>query len=363
MKVKPPFFAGFRRTSRVLAGVVFLTPFLSFADPAEGLWVGRAVLNQVNEAVGAVDENGVRVQTPPGQTTPTSDQAEIFLMLHVDAAGSVRLLKSVAIVDADDDPLVVSESLITDPALYATQPVARRLASAAFEFGDPRSRVVIDSLAGAVATAASAAAATSATQAYNDALAAAQNAVQDAAGPGDSASLSAFLAGESFQGSPSAAAAAARDAAIAEYAAGRRDAALRNAVKSKVLIALGTLSQMADSTSLDTLPLTGSLAKGATLTGDIFLGAYHPTNPFRHRRNPAHRGGYDITRRLKLTCSAATDGEEFDTTDRGLDRLSGIYEEEVTGLHKPLGQSGEFGLKTKGTFVLDRISRDATLNN
>jgi hypothetical protein len=302
------------------------------------------------------------VQTPPGQTTPTRDAAEIFLILHVDAGGSVRLLKSVAIVDNATNPLTVSESLLTDPQLFANQTLARRISAAAFDFGDSRSRDVIGSLATAAATAAAAAAATP-DQAYADALAAAQDAVADASVGPLSPALAAFVEGESFQGSPSSAAAAARTAAATEYESGLRGQDLTNAVRSKVLIALGTLSQMADGVSLNELPMTGSLAKGATLTGHIFLGAYHPTNPFRHRRNPAHRGGYDITRSLKLTCATPQGGEDFDTTERGLDRLTGVYEEEVKGLHKPLGQAGEYGLKTKGTFVLDRISHDATLND
>ena len=80
----------FTRADRVLPGLTAafaiaaaITPSLCQADPAEGLWVGRAVLREVNEAVGAVDENNVRVQTPPGQTTPTQDAAEIFLIVHV----------------------------------------------------------------------------------------------------------------------------------------------------------------------------------------------------------------------------------------------------------------------------------------
>jgi len=340
-----------------------LVPLAAAAHPSEGLWVGRAVLKEVNEAVGALDKNGVRVQSPPARTTRTADEAEIFLIVHVDGAGQVRLLKSVAIADKDNDPLTVSESLITDPSLFADLPVARRLATAAFEFGDPRSRTVV----GSVATAAAAAAATAVAANGNPltlARSAAQNAVVDALLPGDTASLAAFVNGASFQASPEAAAKAANDAAVEEYAAGRRNQELTDAVRSKVLIALATLSQMADAASLNELPLTGSLTKGGTLSGDIFLGAYHPTNPFRHRRNPAHRGGYDIQRRLTFTIPAAsTESPDFDTTERGLDRLTGVYEEEVRGLHKPLGQSGEYGLRTKGTFVLDRISHDATLND
>ncbi|HUF64160.1 MAG TPA: hypothetical protein VMN36_18935 [Verrucomicrobiales bacterium] len=338
-----------------------LIPAASQAHLSEGLWAGHVVLNEVNEVVSAVDANNVRVQTPPQVTTPTADQLQIPLLLHVDAGGAVLLLKSVAIVDSDADPLTVDEQLLTDPQLYPQYALARRFASAAFEFGDPQSRDVVGSVATAAATAA-AASATNPTQAHADALAAAQTAVSGAGDLTLSPSLEAFVGGASFQGSPVAAAEAAAAAAVAKYAEGLRNIALTNAVRSEVLIGLQTLSQMADGTSLNELPLNGELVKGGVLQGNIFLGAYHPTNPFRHRRHPSHRGGFDIARSLRLTVAEPEGGDDFDTTERGVDRLTGIYEEEVVGLHKPLGQAGEFGLRTRGFFVLDRISRDATLN-
>ncbi len=340
----------------------FLYPAGVRADLAEGLWAGHVVLNEVNEVVSAVDENNVRVQTPPNVTTPTADRLEIPLLIHVDAGGTARLLKSVAIVDADTNPLTVNEKLLTDPRLFPDYALARRLASATFEFGDPQSRDVVGSVATAAATAA-ALSATNASQALADALAASQSAVTAAGGLSLSHSLEGFVQGSSFQGSPSIAATAAAEAAVAKYAEGLRNVALTNAVRSEVLIRLQTLSQMADGTSLDELELSGALEKGGVLEGEIFLGAYHPTNPFRHRRHPSHRGGFDILRHLRLTVAEPAGGDDFDTTDRGVDRLTGIYEEEVRGLHKPLGQAGEFGLRTRGSFVLDRISRDATLND
>jgi len=351
---------------------VALAPTVALADSAEGLWVGRAILNQVNEVVGAVDENQVRVQNPPTLTTPTSDQAEIFLMLHVDGAGQVRLLKSVVIADGNPDPLVVEERLITDPRLFAEQATARRLAAAAFEFGDPRSREVLNAVAFAAADAAASsapaasvanAAGTEPEQELAAALAAAAAASAAAGSPDLSPSLASFVEGTSFQQAAAPAAAAALETAITKYDAGLRGNDLQNAVRSGVLIGLRTLSQMSDGATLDDLPMSGTLAKGSTVNGEIFLGAYHPSNPFRHRRNPAHRGGYDLRRKLTLSVSAPASGADFDTTDAGVDRLTGTYQEEVFGLHKPLGSTGEVGLRTKGTFILDRIGHDATLND
>ena len=45
-----------------------------------------------------------------------------------------------------------------------------------------------------------------------------------------------------------------------------------------------------------------------------------------------------------------------------MDRISGVYSEEIFGLHKPLGPSRNIGLKVSGTFQLYRISLIDTLN-
>lgn len=331
--------------------------------PSAGLWVGHAYLNEVNEVVSAVDENNVRVQTPPDRTTPASDQAEILLIVHVDDGGAVRLLKSVAVVDVDGDPQTVDESLLTDPALFANFAVARRIAAAAFEFGDRTAKSVVEGVAEAAAAAA-AGNPTSESAAGAAALAAAQAAIDLAEDGSYSAAVEAFISSASFSGSAASAAAAAGESVVENYNEGLRGDELRNAVRSDVLIRLNTVSQMADGASLNEVAMTGSLEKGGALEVDLFLGAYHPANPFRHRRHPSHRGGFDIERHITMTVSAPQDADaDFDITDRGVDRLSGVYEEEVRGLHKPLGQSGEFGLRTKGGFVLDRISRDGTLND
>ena len=46
----------------------------------------------------------------------------------------------------------------------------------------------------------------------------------------------------------------------------------------------------------------------------------------------------------------------------GVDRVTGIFREEVSGLHKPLGTNKDIGLKVEGAFRLDRISLIDTLN-
>ena len=68
------------------------------SNPYRGLWVGQANLNYVTEVSVPLDENNVAIAPDPNKPTPTADQAQIRLILHVNGAGQVNLLKDVAIM-------------------------------------------------------------------------------------------------------------------------------------------------------------------------------------------------------------------------------------------------------------------------
>src|SRR5438093_13451952 len=79
--------------------VLSVLPSLVSAAPApsRGLWVGEVTVNKVNQVgVDAYLQAGV---VPPGpqETTPTASAAHFRLIIHVDANGQARLLKSVAV--------------------------------------------------------------------------------------------------------------------------------------------------------------------------------------------------------------------------------------------------------------------------
>ncbi|WP_269526449.1 hypothetical protein [Coraliomargarita parva] len=118
------------------------------AHPSRGLWVGEVALNAVNEATGAVGDSNTYEFTDPAEVTPTSDAAYLRLILHVNGAGQVHLLKSVAVVDTETAEGGSSDLLLlTDPALYPNYPgIAKRIASAFFDFGDPLAVRAVDQL-------------------------------------------------------------------------------------------------------------------------------------------------------------------------------------------------------------------------
>jgi hypothetical protein len=110
------------------------------------------------------------------------------------------------------------------------------------------------------------------------------------------------------------------------------------------------------------LPIQGTFAPGSTgLTGMVFLPASHPTNPFMHRRHPDHTRGYDIRRIVTFDLDSSP-GPMLPRAGFGVDRLTGVYREEVFGLHKPLGPNKDIGLKVSGTLELNRVSLIDTLN-
>jgi hypothetical protein len=116
--------------------------------PSQGLWVGEIALNAVNEATGAVGNSNTYEFRDPRTVTPTADTAFLRLILHVNGAGQVSLLKSVAIVEREAFPGGGTNLLlITDPNLYPQFPgIARRIASASFDFGNQQAVTAVQSL-------------------------------------------------------------------------------------------------------------------------------------------------------------------------------------------------------------------------
>jgi hypothetical protein len=120
-----------------ILALLFLTPIPSLyaADPllapnlaAVGLWIGEATLREVTHTAG-------------GTNAPTSDQAQLRVIVHVASDGRVRLLKDITIAQKTGNP--PSVILVTDSSLLPTvtgvvrkggKLVGRRIASAAFDF-------------------------------------------------------------------------------------------------------------------------------------------------------------------------------------------------------------------------------------
>lgn len=202
------------------------------------------------------------------------------------------------------------------------------------------------------------------------------------------ADYDAFIHSDNFKTSGQLAAAAAAAGAVSEK---RNNAlwlpdSLRDAAKLAAITALRTAYGAAARAVRTELPLSGSFGPGqgdarltwenkgsaatlwseaaAGLSGDIYLPANHPTNPFRHRRHPDHAVGFDITRKLRFAFDAGTN-QPLARAGFGVDRIAGTYREEIFGLHKPLGPTpatAPIGLRVEGRFELNRISLIDTLN-
>ena len=175
-----------------------------------------------------------------------------------------------------------------------------------------------------------------------------------------STDYTAFVRSATFAGSVATAAEAAATAARKE----KQDllattASIRDKAHEAAINALAPVLAAASRSLLTELPMSGDFA--SSLATEIVLPANHPTNPFRHRRHPDHTTGIDIRRLVNLSFQPV-DGQTLTRTGYGVDRISGIYAEEIHGLHKPLGPAKNVGLKVAGTFQLNRISLIDTLN-
>jgi len=234
-------------------------------------------------------------------------------------------------------------------------------------FLDSRYVAAVDSISSAAAGAAASSANSNLTalvigsSATNAALAALTNAIN--APSAVSISYQTFIASSVFLSSANVAAAAAHGS-LTGPAASLTQTQKQNVAEAAALKALTLVGafRTADAAVINEVPMNGSVAAGTALTGTVFLGANHPTNPFRHRMHPDHGVGYPITRALKIQFDSASGTNAFQTAGFGVDRLSGTYREEISGLHKPLGPNQDIGLITQGFIKIDRISLVDTLN-
>ena len=167
-----------------------------------------------------------------------------------------------------------------------------------------------------------------------------------------SAEYNLFIASSEFLGAPVKAAEAASAAVYNERVGSSfpNQVSYSNAAKIAVANELKSAVSAAARANVSELIMDGTV-DGSTLSLTFKLPASHPTNPFRHRRNPDHTTGRDITRTLKLT-NLSIDNN----------KLTGTYDEEIIGLHKLLGPNKDMGLKVRGSFELNRVSNIATLN-
>ena len=331
-------------------------------NPAAGLWVGDVTLQNVNETVNGLNAANQVVSPDPSVTTPVGSPAHLRVILHVNANGVVRLLKGVAIVvtntTAPSSP--TNAVLISDPKLYGqfSSQSGQRITAVGFDFGDgTNAPYALDSIAQAAATAAVGisnynAATTAAAAAANSQI----NYFKTNIPPTATATYSNFIQSGTFASAASVAASSAAQSLVgidASVATSRQIeiatlAAINNLKDANVYLA-------ADGLVLDKVPLTGQLAPGGTVTGTIYLGADHPTNPFRHKFNPIERHGYAITRNITI---------KFDATTTNLtDSISGTYHENIFGLHKKLGPDQNIGLLTDGVINLQRVCPVASLSN
>jgi len=137
---------------------------------------------------------------------------------------------------------------------------------------------------------------------------------------------------------------------------------IRDKALGAAIDALAPVFAYASRSLLSELPVDGAFGpSGGGLAAEVVLPANHPTNPFRHRRHPDHTVGIDIRRLVNLSFDPQ-DQQSLTRAGYGVDRINGVYEEEIFGLHKPLGPGKDVGLKVRGSFQLNRISLIDTLN-
>jgi hypothetical protein len=266
-------------------------------------------------------------------------------------------LKGVAIINKSTNS-TPDIALISNPNLYQKygNTTGQRITAVAYDFGDNNAGDALNQIAAAAANAAAAG---------TDALVAANQAKQSVLTnyPANAtADYSNFVQSATFSSSAALAAAAATQSLVgAGSLTQAKKIVMANAAALKALTDANVFAA-ADALSLNEIAMTGEIAPAGTLTGSIYLGADHPTNPFRHKWNPIHRHGYAITRELSVAFDSASSSNALNVAGFGVDQITGTYREEIFGLHKPLGSNQDIGLIAEGPIKLQRISSVDTLN-
>jgi hypothetical protein len=262
----------------------------------------------------------------------------------------------------------VSNALILEAPVSNAFAEAAALQAASL-WGDTRAQAAVNRILDAVSAVAAARVLVSTAepvlkQAVGEALAAAFDAVKAApvftgAPSGD---YSDFVTASGYLAAVETAAKTATSEALFQYNAGVTGAAeLEFLTRRAVNRALAAIRNAAASLPQSSIPLRGSLTAGGALDGAIHLPALAPTNPFMHRRHPDHTEGFPITRRISLAVDEPAAGDSG-RAGYGVSRLSGTYSEEIFGLHKPLGANRNVGLRTRGSFTLNRLTFAESLN-
>jgi hypothetical protein len=264
--------------------------------------------------------------------------------------------------------LSAASSAATNNFYIVTNRAYAQMLSTNGAFTDARYVAAVDSIGLGAAYGAASAASSNLTasaiglSATNGALVAVTNAINAPAA--ESPNYQSFIATASFGSAANIAAAAASATGKAALQSGASATSAQIEANGAAVKALtdGNIYASADTVVMNEALLSGTISPDQSLAGTIYLGASHPTNPFRHRRHPDHTIGYAITRTLSMHFDSSTSSNALQTVGFGVDQITGTYREEISGLHKPLGPNQDIGLITEGTVKLNRVSLVDTLN-
>lgn len=102
--------------------------------------------------------------------------------------------------------------------------------------------------------------------------------------------------------------------------------------------------------------MTGGVSIGGSVAAALTYASDHPVNPYRHLYHPDADEGYEITRTITMTFDTISEADQINTDpELGVTKLTGVYNESVSGLHKAT-------LYTEGTFTLHWINDVSILN-
>ncbi|WP_016955193.1 LamG-like jellyroll fold domain-containing protein [Catenovulum agarivorans] len=108
--------------------------------------------------------------------------------------------------------------------------------------------------------------------------------------------------------------------------------------------------------------MQGGVGEGGKVSVLLTYAADHPLNPYRHIYHPDLDKGFEIKRHIEFTFDEYTAEQRAQNSKLGVNELTGVYVEKVTGLHQQ-SKNGELApIISKGRFSMQLVSTVNQLN-
>ncbi|WP_143872218.1 LamG domain-containing protein [Catenovulum sediminis] len=108
--------------------------------------------------------------------------------------------------------------------------------------------------------------------------------------------------------------------------------------------------------------MQGKIGEGGAVSVILTYAKDHPLNPYKHLYHPDLDKGFEIKRHIHFMFDEYSQAQKSENPRLGVDELSGVYTEKVTGLHQQTNNDELAPIISKGRFSMQLVSSVKQLN-